>query len=56
VNQQELDDLLRGVRVFNGYTRISSLLSEEQRNAIILAVLPEIQKRIAQAASAGSAT
>jgi len=55
VTQQELDDLLREVRVFNGYTRIRSLLSDEQRSAIILAVLPEVQKRIALA-SAGNAT
>ena len=46
MNQQELDDLLRRVRVYNGYSRTNALLSDEQRSAIIFVVLPEIQRRM----------
>jgi len=46
VTQKELDDLLRTVFVFDGYRRTKSMLSDEQRNAIIVAVLPEVNKPI----------
>jgi len=55
MTREELDELLRAVGVVDGYRRVKSLLSDAQRAAIILAVLPEINRRVEQA-SAGSTT
>jgi len=49
MTNEELDDLLRKVCVFDGFRRTKSFLSDAQRDMIILAVLPEINKRIASA-------
>ncbi len=51
MTKEELDDLLRKVCVFDGYRRTKSFLSDAQRDMVILAVLPEINKRIEQASA-----
>ena len=55
MTKEELDELLKKVCVFNGYSRTKSFLSDAQRDMIALTVLPEINRRIEQA-SAGRAT
>lgn len=54
MTKEELDELLRKVCVFNGYSRTKSYLSDAQRDMVILAVLPEINKRIEQAKPSGT--
>ena len=49
MEQEELIALLKEARVFDGYRRVYSHLSEQQISAVVLAVLPTIQKRIEQA-------
>jgi len=48
MTKEELDELLRKVCVFNGYSRTKSFLSDAQRDMIILALLPEVNRRIEQ--------
>jgi len=51
---QELDDLLRQVRMRGSMSSTYLVLNDEQRAAIASALLPAINQRIAQAKASGT--
>jgi len=54
MTKEELDELLKKVCVFNGYSRTKSYLSDAQRDMIVLALLPEINRRIQASAESAA--
>ncbi len=53
---EELDALLKEVRVFNGYARTYSYLSDAQRSAVAMVLLPVIKRHIEQASAESTRT